>query len=86
MWNHRRKMVDWVMRAVEMAVVFSAMSWALLWMMTHRRRSALSGRPSQRAQLEDASLGPLGPGHRLDSDDPDGAASLERSRRRRHID
>jgi hypothetical protein len=68
MSNHRRQTVEWLLRAVEMAAVFSAMSWALIWVATHRRSA-----------VETA------PGHRLDSADPDGAASLERGRRRRHI-
>jgi hypothetical protein len=83
--NHRRRTVEWLLRAVEMVAVFSALSWALVWVVTHRR-SALPGPRSRRAQIRDLPDVVVGPGHRLDSDDPDGAASLERGRRRRHID
>jgi hypothetical protein len=72
MSNHKRKAIEWVLRGVEMVAVFSAMSWVLFWAATRGRQPVA---PSAR-----------GPGHWLDSDDPDGAAALERSRRRRHID
>ncbi len=85
MSNHKRRTVEWLLRAVEMAAVFSALSWALIWVVTHRR-SALPDPRSRRAEIEAVPRAVLGPGHRLDSDDPDGAASLERGRRRRHID
>ena len=85
MANHKRKTVEWTWRAVEMMAVFAAMSWGLFWVITHRR-SALPGPRTQRAQLEGAPPVGTGPGHRLDSDDPDGSSSTERSRRRRHID
>ncbi len=85
MRNDRSKTVEWVLRAVEMMAVFSAMSWALFWAVTHRR-SASRGPRSRRVQVGDLPPVVLGTSHRLDSDDPDGGGALERSRRRRHID
>jgi len=86
MSNHKRETVEWLLRGVEMAAVFSAMAWAVVWAVTHRRRLVSSERPLQGTASGVAPRAETLPGHRLDSDDPDGAASLERSRRRRHID
>jgi hypothetical protein len=86
MSNHKRKTIEWLLRGVEMGAVFSAMSWALFWVVTHRRRLASPERPLQGTAIGVAPVAEMRPGHRFDSDDPDGGASLERSRRRRHID
>jgi hypothetical protein len=85
MGNHRSRTVEWVLRAVEVAAVFSAMSWALFWALTHRR-SALAAPRTPPSEAEDLTPIVVGPGDQLDSDDPDGGGALERSRRRRHID
>jgi len=86
MSNHKRETVEWLLRGVEMAAVFSAMAWAVVWAVTHRRRLASSDVHCKAQRAGVAPRVETVAGHRLDSDDPDGAASLERSRRRRHID
>jgi hypothetical protein len=85
MAKHRRRTVEWMLRAVETVAVFSAMSWALFWAMTHRR-SASPRRGSRRARIGEMPPVVMSPGQRLESDDPDGGGALERGRRRRHID
>lgn len=77
MSNHKHRTVEWVLRGVELVTVFMAMTWALLWAATRR---------SRRRRFEGPAFATTGPGHALDLDDPDGGASMERSRRRRHID
>src|SRR6185312_8077517 len=52
MGNHRSRTVEWVLRAVEVAAVFSAMSWALFWALTHRRSALAAPRPPP-AEAED---------------------------------
>jgi len=87
MWNHERRTVEWISRRGETVVVFLAMSCALFWAATRWRRPNLSSRrPRRGAQFGDVPQVPTGAGHWLDSDDPDGGAAPERSRRRRHID
>ncbi len=77
MSNHKHRTVEWVLRGVELVTVFVAMTWALLWAATRR---------SHRRRLEGSAFAAAGLGRALDLDDPDGGASMERSRRRRHID
>jgi hypothetical protein len=87
MWNHRRRTVEWMWRGGETVVVFLAMSWGLFWAATRWRRPILPSRHLRRgAQFGGVLFVPTGAGHWLDSDDPDGGAVAERSRRRRRID
>jgi len=87
MWNHERKTVERMWRGGETVVVFLAMSWALFWAATRWKRPILPSRRLRRgARLGDVPPAATDPGHWLDSDDPDGSAALERSRRRRHVD
>ena len=87
MWNHERRTVEWMLLRGETVVVFLAMSWALFWAATRWRRPIPPAKRGRRgAQLEGLPPVVTGAGHWLDSDDPDGGAVPERSRRRRHID
>jgi hypothetical protein len=86
MSNHKRETVEWLLRGVEMAAVLSAMAWSLFWVVTRRRRLASPERPPQGTAIGVAPVAEMRPGNRFDSDDPDGGAARERSRRRRHID
>ena len=87
MWNHERRTVEWMWRGAETVVVFLAMSCGLFWAATRWRRPIRPSRRRRRgATFGDVPFVPTGAGHWLDSDDPDGGAVAERSRRRRHID
>src|SRR5450631_407625 len=87
MWNDERRTVEWMLRGAETVLVFLAMSCALFRAATRWRRPILQSKRLRRgAQFGDVPPVATSTGHWLDSDDPDGGAVPERTRRRRHID
>ena len=80
------RVVEWMLKQLELLTVFTAMTFALDWIRTHgaevtTRRRRPSRRASERPRFETPGTG-IWPG----PEDPDGGAAWDRARRRRLID
>lgn len=82
------RVVEWMLKKLDVVVVFGAMTWAVIWVRTKREEAAAPPRwrsslrrPPERKGFE--APGTAGwPG----AEDPDGGAAWDRARRRRLID
>ena len=81
------RVVEWMLKRLELLTVFAAMTWTLGWIRTNSGAvAAPRPRPESRRAFERPSFVPPGTGSWPGAEDPDGGAAWDRARRRRLID